>query len=255
MTHFEIVAHRGIHSEAPENTIAAFQRALEWGADAVEMDIRLTADRIPVVYHYYYLQVVTNSMGAIFDYSLEQLRGVEVICPQKPDAPAGRISTLAEILDLFGGKIGLELEIKGPEPEAPEIIGGLLNRYKPFWPTIEVTSFEPALLLAVSAVCPGLAADLLLEKSEAWEQPDVVAYQAVHRGRLAGARAVHLHTTQLSENIVAVLRRAGMEVHAWDVNDGKALEQAARLGIPRICTDRFKMAYAHRTNLADGSQR
>ncbi len=255
MTHFEIVAHRGIHSEAPENTIAAFQRALEWGADAVEMDIRLTADRIPVVYHYYYLQVVTNSIGAIFDYSLEQLRGVEVICPQKPAAPAGRISKLAEILDLFGGKIGLEIEIKGPEPEAPEIIGKILNQYKPIWPAVEVTSFEPALLQAVKAVCPGLAVDLLLDKSEAWEQPDVVAYQAVHHGRLAGARAVHLHTTQLLEPVVTGLRQAGMEVHAWDVNDEKELEQTTRLRIPRICTDRFKMAYAYRANLANGSPR
>jgi glycerophosphoryl diester phosphodiesterase len=56
MNHFEIVAHRGISTEAPENTMASFRKAIELGADAVELDVRLPADKIPVVYHYYYLQ-------------------------------------------------------------------------------------------------------------------------------------------------------------------------------------------------------
>ena len=67
MKNFEIVAHRGIPTEAPENTIASFQRALELGADAIELDVRLTADKIPVVYHYFYLQENTSASGPIFD--------------------------------------------------------------------------------------------------------------------------------------------------------------------------------------------
>lgn len=53
MTQFEIVAHRGAHDQVPENTLPAFERAIELGADAVELDVRLTADGIPVVYHLY----------------------------------------------------------------------------------------------------------------------------------------------------------------------------------------------------------
>ena len=51
MNRFEIVAHRGIPTEAPENTLASFQRAIELGADAVELDVRLTSDKVPVVFH------------------------------------------------------------------------------------------------------------------------------------------------------------------------------------------------------------
>ena len=55
MEHFEIVAHRGYHIKFPENSIASYESAITLGADAIELDVRLTADRIPIVYHYYYL--------------------------------------------------------------------------------------------------------------------------------------------------------------------------------------------------------
>lgn len=247
---FEIVAHRGIPTEAPENTIASFQRAIELGADAIELDVRLTSDKIPVVYHYFYLQENTSASGAIFDFTLEQLRNVKVFCRNNPAAKDGRISTLTEILEMFGGKVGLEIEIKGPEPEAPEIIGEVLNKFKNFWDSFEITSYEPALLLAVQKICPGLIVDLLYPRSERWMNLDVVQYQAIHYSRLARARAVHLHPTQLSETIVTALRNRGIEIHAWDVNDEQSLETVVKLGIPRLCTDYFEQALTFRDKIS-----
>jgi glycerophosphoryl diester phosphodiesterase len=250
MKHFEIVAHRGIPTEAPENTIAAFQRAIELGADAIELDVRLTADKIPVVYHYFYLQENTSASGAIFDFRLEQLRDVKVFCKNNPRAKEGRISTLFEILEMFSGKIGLEIEIKGPEPEAPEIIGGILNEFKSFWTSFEITSYEPALILSVQKTCPGLIVDLLFPRSESWMKLDVVQYQAIHHTRLAHARAVHLHPSQLSEKVVNALRAQGIEIHVWDVNDEQSLITVAKFDIPRICTDHFKQALAFRDKMS-----
>jgi glycerophosphoryl diester phosphodiesterase len=249
MKHFEIVAHRGIPTEAPENTIASFQRAVELGADAIELNVRLTADKIPVVYHYFYLEENTSATGGIFDYSLEQLRDVKVFCKSNPSAREGHISTLSEILEIFVGKIGFEIEIKGPEPEAPEIIGGVLNKFKNFWNSFEVTSYEPALLLSVHKTCPGLLTDLLFSRSESWMKLDVVQHQAIHYSRLARARAVHLHPSQLSETVVNALRDQGIEIHVWDVNDEHSLMTVAKLGIPRVCTDNFKLARAFRDKM------
>jgi glycerophosphoryl diester phosphodiesterase len=250
MKYFEIVAHRGIPTEAPENTIASFQRAIDLGADAIELDVRLTSDKIPVVYHYFYLQENTSASGAIFDFTLEQLRNVKVFCKNNSAAKDGRISTLSEILEMFGGKIGFEIEIKGPEPESPEIVGGVLNEFKNFWNSFEITSYEPALLLSVQKICPGLIVDLLYPRSESWMKLDVVQYQAIHYSRLARARAVHLHPTQLSETIVNALCNQGIEIHAWDVNDEQSLETVAEFGIPRLCTDYFKQALAFRDRIS-----
>lgn len=251
MDHFQIVAHRGVSTNAPENTVASFQHALELGADAVELDVRLTADLVPVVYHFFYLDKNTNASGAIFNFTFEQLRNVKVFHEGHSIVKEWRISSLSEIIDIFGGKIGLEIEMKGPEPEAPEIIGNVLNHYKSLWNTFEITSYEPALLLAIQRICPGIAVDLLFPRPESWMKLDVVQYQALHRARLAHARAVHLHPSQLSESVVTTLRGQGFEIHAWDVNDEQSLMTIDRLRIPRICTDNFVQALNFRSNLTN----
>lgn len=254
MAYFDIVAHRGIASLAPENTLAAFQLAVEFGADAVEFDVRLTADQIPVVYHYYYLDEYTSGSGPIFNATVQQLRGLEVYCRANPGAPHGTISTLAEVMEDLAGRIGMEIELKGPEPEAPEIISKVLRQFKPLWDSIEVTSYQPAFLLEIQRFCPGLKVDLLFPRSESWMKLDVVAYQAVHLARLARARAVHLHPSQLSAEVVSAVQMAGIQIHSWDVNDEASLTLVDNLGIPRIDTDEFHQARKYRDSSGSGKE-
>ena len=240
MPYFEVVAHRGVPTEAPENTIPSFQRAIDLGADAIEFDVRLTRDRVPIIYHYFYLDDATAVFGPVFDYTFDQLQDVGVLGASGNDVSGCRIPTLHEVLETFGGRIGLEIEIKGPEPESSEIVGAVLCNFRHLWETIEVTSYEPALLLDIQQRCPGLATDLLFPRSEDWMRSDVLTYLAIHRARLAHARAVHLHPTQLSPEVVSAVRSWGIEVHAWDVNDEQSLNRAVELGIPRICTDKLQ---------------
>jgi len=136
--------------------------------------------------------------------------------------------------------------LKGPEPEAAEIVGSLLGAYRHTWDMIEVTSFEPALLVNVRHICPGIATALLLPRSEDWMRLDVVAYAALHRARQAHAGAVHLHPTQLTHEVVSAIRAQGIDVHAWEVNDERSLRLAADLGLPQICTDELEQAVAFR---------
>jgi glycerophosphoryl diester phosphodiesterase len=243
---FEIVAHRGIHDEFPENTLNAFLRAIELGADAVELDVRLTSDRVPVVFHYFYLDGFSLSSGAIFNYSFEQLQRVRLHDKSGRNVDGFRIPTLEEVLETIDGRIGLEIEIKGPEPESAQIVADVLHRFRYLWNRIEVTSYEPMLLWYIQQRCPGLPTDLLFPRSEDWMKWDAVAYLAIQRARLAHARAVHLHPTQLSSAIVSAIQQCGISVHAHDVNDERSLKLAAELGIPRICTDRFQEARVFR---------
>lgn len=249
LMHFDIVAHRGVHDEFPENTLDAFRRAVELGADAIELDVRLTADRVPIVIHYVYLDGVASAPGPVFNYTFEQLQNVRVVSTDVHNAHSFKIPTLGEVLGTIGAQVGLEIEIKGPEPESAQIISDVLYKFKHLWERIEVTSYEPALLWYIQQQCPGLPTDLLFPRSTDWMKSDVVTYSAIHRGRLAHARAIHLHPSQLSDETVSAIRQFGIQVHAWDVNDERSMRLAATLGISRICTDKFRQAHSFRERM------
>jgi len=234
----QIVAHRGAVTHAPENTLAAFQAALALGADAVELDVRLTSDGVPVVYHYAYLEAATSGRGPIWAYSLAELRSLRV----GGSTTEERIPTLAEVLDEFAGRLGLEIELKGPEPEAVEAVAPLLEGVRREWARIELTSYEPMLLAAVHQRCPELTTALLFPRSEPWMQLDIIGYLALHRARQAQAAAVHLHPTQLTEAVVASVRAGGVDVHAWDVNDAPTLYVCAALDLAWANTDHLERA-------------
>jgi glycerophosphoryl diester phosphodiesterase len=247
MKPFELVAHRGIPDIHPENTIPAFERAIELGADSVELDVRLSSDQIPMVYHYFYLDVIASASGAIFDYTCEQLRNIPIIGKNGTDKY--QIPTLMEVLEIIGGRIGLEIEIKGPEPESAIIVAEALSSYKKIWETIEVTSYEPLLLRKFQAECPNIPIDFIFPRSESWMNLDVVTYAAIQRTRQVGARAVHLHPTQITSEVVEEARKNNIEIHTWDVNDEQTLKVVANLDIPNICTDNFQQVKNFRQQL------
>ena len=134
---FEITAHRGVHAELAENTLPAFERAIELGADAVEFDVRLTRDLIPIVYHYFYLEESAGLPGTVFDYTWDELQRAQAAGAQA--ARGRRIPLFREVLEVIGGRIGLEVEIKGPEPECVDIIAGVLQDHRHRWDSMELT--------------------------------------------------------------------------------------------------------------------
>ena len=236
MNSVEIVAHRGASNEDPENTLAAFNRAIELGADAIECDVRLTSDQVPIVYHYYYLECLTAVNGPVFNYTAQQIEKFKVF-GQNGKPSNEKIPTLFEVLEEVDGKIGLEIELKGPEVESARIVAGALNQFTHSFDAIEVTSYEPLLLIEFKAFCPEIATDLLIPRSESWMGLDIVTHNAVYRAKQAQARAVHLHPTQLTAEVVEAIHHQGIEIHAWDVNSEKDLDRACEFEIARICTD------------------
>jgi glycerophosphoryl diester phosphodiesterase len=211
----------------------------------VELDVRLTRDHVPVVYHYFYLDEVTTGSGPIFEQTVHDLRDVRVVGSDRLGS-GHEIPTLEEILEDFGRRLHLDIELKGPEPEAAAIVGKLLGGFRNLWATIEVTSFEPSLLRDVRRTCPGIVTALLFPRSEDWMRLDVVAYAALQRARLAGAQVVHLHPSQLTADVVSHVRAGAVDIHAWQVNDAQALQLAADLEVPSICTDQVEQAVAFR---------
>jgi len=226
---FGIVAHRGLTSGQMQNTQSAFRRAMALGVDAVELDVRLTHD-MKLAVHHDYLVDCGDTARPIFELGSNELRGLRI-------GPGDAIPMLDDVLDEFAGKIGLEIELKGPEPEAVDVVEPLLVARRGAWDAIEITAFDGALLRRLRERCAGLATALLFPASESWMTDEIVAYAAMHRARAAGASAVHLSAKQLTASVVATIRHGGIDVHAHLVDDDDALRRAADCAVPWICSD------------------
>lgn len=123
-----LYAHRGLHdnrTEAPENSLAAFRKAVEAGF-GMELDIQLSKDKIPVVFHDFDLKRICGVEGKIKDYTLQELQEFR-LCQSKE-----RIPTLEEVLELVNGRVPLIVEFKGADTDISlcPIADKLLREYK-----------------------------------------------------------------------------------------------------------------------------
>lgn len=231
----DVIAHRGVATEAPENSLAAFEQAIRTGADGIEFDVRLSADGQPFVFHNFELDLMSSGKGPLNAYSAKDLRGIRL--PAR-GGDNHSIPTLQDVLDLAAGDTILEIELKALEPEIVGIVGAALAPYRRQWSTMEITSFEPSLLRLMSEVC-SIPVDVLTPPSQPWMTPEYIAYAGIHRGRLSGARAVHLHASQVSARVVETIRSAGFSVHVHGVDTRDDLSTALDLEIERFDTDRL----------------
>lgn len=212
-----IYAHRGASAEYPENTLRAFQRAIELGVDGIELDLHASADGVPVVIHDRELERTTNGRGYVDRQALAAL--------QAHDAGRGeRIPTLAEVIDLVGDAVHLDLEIKGRGIEAA-VLETLTRFPRARW---AISSFDWEILRnvrriqAIAPVWPLAAtwSDAVLDVANELESPIV-------------AVSVETYTAQTAE----AMRAAGLATMIWTVNDVHQAQQIAALGAFALCTD------------------
>lgn len=199
-----------------------------------------------MVHHNWYIDENADRPVPICARTAAELGIERVTDPRVEMSRQHPIPKLADVLEEFAGKISLEIELKGPEPEAAASVASTLRGFRRAWSLMEITSFHPALLTAIRDLCPGLAIAYLFPLSEPWMRLDVVAHAALQTARLAKADAVHLHPNQLSEDVTTTVREGGVEIHAHAVNDEAALKLAQRLGLPWICSDAPEQALAFR---------
>ncbi len=215
-----IVAHRGASAYEKENTLRAFERAIEQGADAIEFDVRQTADRTLIVHHDEKIQ------GKI----IRRLTYADV------DRLAGRrdhhIPTLEEVVVLARGKIRLNAELKeeGYEEEVVSLLRGFLDDSD-----FVLTSFSEASVESVKNRFPGLQAGLILGRN-------------LHRG-IGRVKADFWvpHWRVLDEALYRMAEHGGKPLVVWTVNDRRKLKRY--LSDPRVCgviTDKPDLAVSVR---------
>ncbi|HVZ48340.1 MAG TPA: glycerophosphodiester phosphodiesterase [Gemmatimonadaceae bacterium] len=210
----EIIAHRGASRERPENTLAAFVRAVEVHADAVELDVHLTRDGHLVVHH------DPTAAGPDGRRGLHTLTLAEVAAFRVGGEP---IPTLAAVIAAVGGRVRIYCELKGHGTAAAAV-----RALTPLGDAAAVHSFDHRMVIEARRLAPGVPRGVL----ESSYRADPTASL-----REAGARDLWQHETLIDLPLVAAVHAAGARLIAWTVNDAARMRDLAALGVDGICTD------------------
>ena len=209
----ELIGHRGAPREFCENTIPAFRRAFERGADAVELDVHATSDDEVVVHHDPTIgrDATSYAGAAIAELALAQLRAVRL------EGGLG-IPTLAEVLEIVPPGKRVYVEIKGAGIE--ELVAGVIRGGRV---DCAVHSFDHDAIVRMRRIAPEIPRGILYDRRGV----DVEA--AMVR---TGARDVWPQWKLIDRETVELVHSAGGRVCAWTVNG-----RVAELGIDAVCTD------------------
>ncbi|HRJ43562.1 MAG: hypothetical protein KJZ86_06475 [Caldilineaceae bacterium] len=229
----QVFAHRGAKVVAPENTLPAFQKAIEMGAAGIELDTQATADGHLVVLHDFRLERTTTGNGLLREHTLAQLKDVDAGIRFDEKFAGTPIPTLEEVFDLVGGRCRVNVEIKnmdwdgGPEVD---LLVALLQRRR-LHDQVIVSSFNPIALMKVRWADPSIALGLLYSK----ELP--IFLRRAWLGPLIAPEAVHPHYSQVTEEYVRWAHSQGHFVNVWTVNDVELGRRLAGLGVDMLFSD------------------
>jgi glycerophosphoryl diester phosphodiesterase len=217
----ERISHRGAHQTHPENSLSAFERAIELGAEGIELDVHATTDGIVVVHHdpvVHARHQQRPSHQAIADLSAAELEQFRL-------ADGSRIPTLSETLAAIGRRAVVYVEIKAPNIEV------LVTRcIRESETTCAVHSFDHRIVKIVKNIFPAIRTGVL----EVARRIDPIASLAS-----ASAEDLWQEVDTIDAEIVAKAHSVGARVVAWTANDTAQWEALYALGVDAICTDRI----------------
>lgn len=256
----QVVAHRGASEDAPEHTLAAYRKAIEDGADALECDVRLTADGHLVCVHDRRVNRTSNGRGAVSALELSDLSALDFGSWKTRDPLGGRIEepdweygpedreatsvlTLERLLELVADadrRVELAIETKHPTRWAGQVEERLLLLLKRFGldaprsseeSPVRVMSFSARSLHRVHAASPTLPTVHLMQ----FVSPRLRDGRLPEGVPIAGPsiRIVRSHPAYIER-----LKRSGHQVHVWTVNDPRDVDACVGLGVDAIITNR-----------------
>jgi glycerophosphoryl diester phosphodiesterase len=222
MEDFRIFAHRGASGTEPENTLRSFRKALEMGAEWVELDVHIVEGEL-IVFHDDHLERRTNGTGLLSDRSLAYLRSL--------DAGDGeRIPLLGEVMDLISGRAGVNIELKGGRTAQPlaALLSGRIRSGEWNPERILVSSFNHPELAEFKGRCTDVPVGALFMGAP----HDLDAVRNDWR-----CDSVHLSRNHVDRETVDGAHRLGMKVFVYTVNRPADAERMKNLGVDGVFTD------------------
>lgn len=239
-----ILGHRGASALAPENTLAAFSRAIGDGADGIEFDVRLSRDGAPVVIHDATLKRTGLTDRRVSELTTAQLREVNVGSWFSARTENSNVSflgeklpTLAQVFELFSANSGLlYIEMKCEKNEGTTLAAEVvrLTREARMVDRVVVESFDHAAIAAVKKIDSGIRTAALFEPQLTHPISTVRRLKMVDTALGVAADEIALHHTLAAVRAVEKARQAGLEVVVWTVDDPVWIGRARSLGIKAL---------------------
>jgi len=241
-----IIAHRGASKHAPENTFAAFKRAVDSGADGIELDVRLAKDGIAVVFHDSSLKRIAGREGKIVDYTSTELGCIDAgswfnrYAPKlaKPEYKNESVPTLAKTLAFlkdFQGLIYIELKCKEADTEQlAKAVTDVICESK-LLSQIVVKCFKLSAIPHVKKFCPSVrTAALFAPKIKNILRKDKHVLKLAEE---AGADEISLHYTLATRKLVKKAAKRNLNVIIWTGDNPRWIRRGIRLGLAAIITN------------------
>lgn len=240
-----IFAHRGASAYAPENTLAAFELAVRQGADAVELDTKLTADGEVVVIHDQTLDRTTTKNGKVCDFSLADIRKLDAGSHFDVAFRGEKIPSLEEVLTTIGQKTLVNIEIANYASitdKLPDKVADIVKRLR-LDQRVIFSSFNPLALIRARKILPNTAVGLLaLVGKSGWAA-------RAWPGKLIGYQSIHPDYRDVTPSFVKAAHRMGKLVFVYTVNQSEDMLKLFQMKVDGIITDDPVLALQVRATL------
>lgn len=229
-----IIGHRGVAAYAPENTLEGIHAAADMGVEWVEFDVKLTKDSVPILMHDETLDRTTNGgMRLVTETAYEDIKQLEA-GSWFADSFAGiKVPTLEEAIDvLLERDLGLNMELKpcpGREKETAEAALDILAKYWDDADKLLISSFQHVSLETAMDMAPEWRRGLLLPKEwpENWDR----------LAHYLEASTINFDGRACAENDVATLRKSGLPLIAYTINDAETAKRLLTWGVDSFFSD------------------
>jgi glycerophosphoryl diester phosphodiesterase len=224
-----VIAHRGASGHAPENTFAAFRRAVELGATFIETDLHVTRDGRFVAIHDNTVGRTTNGSGEVHEFTLDELREADAGMWFDRDFMGERVPTLEEILEFSREHdvvFYLELKYAAVWGMDHALVAALQKAQSA--PRTTVISFDPATLTPLRRLDPSIMTGLLVEEAEG---------NCVQLALDLGARQLCPKISAVTPELVAKAHGADLQLVTWTANSVTEMRSMIAAGVDGIMTD------------------
>nr|WP_301172364.1 glycerophosphodiester phosphodiesterase [Brevibacillus nitrificans] len=231
----DTIAHRGASGYAPENTMAAFRKAVKMKADYIEIDVQVTKDGHLVVIHDNTVDRTTDGTGKVGSFTLDEIRNLDAGSFFGPEFVGEPIPTFEEVLDEFRGKTGILIELKSPElyPGVEKQVADALsdrNLDKPKNEKIIVQSFNFDSMKTFHELLPKVPVGVLTSNKDDLTDEKLEEFASY---------ADYVNPTQklVTEELVNRIHDLGMQISVWTVRKPEEVQPLLDAGVDDIITD------------------